>query len=78
MTEKLFRGYVNTTFGKLKEHYGKPTLINGKAEWNITIKEKEYTIYDYLPLESSNRNHKWRVDSIFKDLIDLEEHVNAF
>ena len=78
MPEQLFRGYVNTTFGKLKEHYGKPKINNGKAEWIITIKEKEYAIYDYLPLESSRLIHRWRVDSEFKDLSDLEEHIKTF
>lgn len=75
--EKLFRGYVNTSFALLKKHNGKPTIEESKLKWIILVNEKEYEIYDYLPLEFSNLIHKWRVNSEYKDLNDLEEYINT-
>lgn len=75
--EYLFRGYVNTSYSQLKRLYGNPVIENGKASWNVTVKDKLFIIYDYIPLESSNLYHKWRVDSEYKDLSDLEELLNT-
>ncbi len=70
--EKLFRGYISTSFTQLKQLYGSPKIENERVSWLITIDDKEYQIYDFLPIESSNNQHMWRVDSEFKDLSPLE------
>lgn len=71
--EKLFRGFVETTFSNLKKTYGMPIIENDRATWTITLNERDYEVYDLLPLESSSHPHKWRVDAVCKDLSDLEE-----
>ena len=73
MTEskQLFRGFVETSYSILREYHGHPKIDWGKAFWTIIVKDKEYKVYDYTPLENSHLKHKWKVDSEFKDLSDL-------
>ena len=44
--EKLFRGFVETTFSNLKKTYGMPIIENDRATWTITLNERDYEVYD--------------------------------
>jgi hypothetical protein len=67
-----FVGFVSTTFRTLKSLYGSPKIENERASWIINVDDKEFVVYDFLPLESSNHIHKWRVDSEHNELNLLE------
>ena len=75
MVEKVFRGFIETSYAKLTRLFGKRTIQDEKISWTVTIKDKEYIIYDFIPFEMSQFTHKWRVESEFKDLSDLEELI---
>lgn len=70
-------GYIKTSYSKLKRMFGNATIHNGKISWTITIKDKEYIIYDYMPFESSQFLHQWKVDSKYTDLSELEDYINS-
>lgn len=71
----MFRGFIKTSYSKLTRLFGDKTIKDGKISWIVIIKDKEYVIYDFIPFELSQFTHKWRVDSEFKDLSDLEEYI---
>ena len=71
----MFRGFVETSYSKLERLFGHRIIENGKISWTVVVKDKEYMIYDFLPFELSQFKHKWRVNSEFKDLSDLEEFI---
>ncbi len=64
------RAFINTSYSKMVRLYGKPLIENGKLSWNITVNNKDYIVYDYLPFESTQFMHKWRVE------LDTEENVD--
>jgi hypothetical protein len=71
----MFRGFVETSYSRLTRLFGAKTIKDGKISWFVVIKDKEYVIYDFIPFELSQFKHKWRVDSEFKDLSNLEEYI---
>lgn len=75
--EKIFRGFIQTSYSKLVRLFGRPLIENGKLSWIITVNDKEYLVYDFIPFESSQFCHKWRIDSEYKDLSNLEEYINS-
>ncbi len=74
------RGFINTSYSKMVRLFGKPLIENGKLAWKITVNEKEYVIYDFIPFESSQLCHNWRIESSdneAKDFSELEEYLNS-
>lgn len=73
------RGFIDTSYSKMVRIFGKPVIENGKLSWIINVNDKEYTVYDYLPFESTQFMHKWRVETNeeIDEFTELETYLNT-
>lgn len=67
------RGIIHTSYSKMVRLFGKPLIQNGKLSWNIHFLDKDYVVYDYLPFESTQFRHKWKVELETENDVDFSE-----